>query len=138
VLAVPALLLVGGFNAINAVALSNITILASAIANLLFNAPRRSPLRPGPLIDWDLVLLFGPPTVAGSIAGSYVNMVIPSWWVWGWGRRVKAPRVVRPGVRRAAQPVSGGLRPPLDAVAPGHSTAAPGPAARATRAPAAG
>jgi len=64
------------------VALSNITILASAVANLIFNVPRRSPLRPGaPLIDWDLVLLFGPPTVVGSIAGSYVNMVIPSWYV---------------------------------------------------------
>jgi hypothetical protein len=27
------------------------------------------------------VLLFGPPTVMGSIAGSYINMVIPSWYV---------------------------------------------------------
>jgi uncharacterized membrane protein YfcA len=79
VLAVPALLLIGGFNAIVAVALSNVTILASGVANLMFNVPRRSPLREGPLIDWDLVLLFGPPTVAGSIAGSYINMVIPSW-----------------------------------------------------------
>lgn len=76
---VPALLLIGQFNAIVSVALSNITILASAVANMIFNVPRRSPLRKGPLIDWDLVLLFGPPTVVGSIAGSYVNMVIPAW-----------------------------------------------------------
>jgi uncharacterized membrane protein YfcA len=112
---VPALLLISGFNAIASVALSNVTILASAVANLAFNAPRRSPVRPGgPLIDWDLVLLFGPPTVAGSIAGSYVNMVIPAWWVrglgvWfgvlsaaGWG--VKRFGVRTRAFRRCAQP----------------------------------
>jgi uncharacterized membrane protein YfcA len=77
---VPALLLVGGFSAAAAVALSNTTILAASLANLAYNAPRRSPVRAvGPLIDWDLVLLFGPPTVAGSIAGSHINMVIPGW-----------------------------------------------------------
>lgn len=79
VLVVPALLVISRFSAIAAVALSNVTILASAVANLLFNVPRKSPLRAGPLIDWDLVLLFGPPSVAGSIAGSYVNLVVPSW-----------------------------------------------------------
>lgn len=76
---VPSLLVISQFTTIAAVALSNITILSSSVANLIFNLPRKSVLRPGPLIDWDLVLLFGPPTVAGSIAGSYINMVIPSW-----------------------------------------------------------
>jgi uncharacterized membrane protein YfcA len=71
---VPALLIIADFNSIVAVALSNISILSSAVANMLFNLPRKSPYRPGPLIDWDLVLLLGPPTVIGSIAGSYVNM----------------------------------------------------------------
>lgn len=79
VLVVPSLLIISQFSAIAAVALSNVTILASSVANLGFNLPRKSVLCPGPLIDWDLVLLFGPPTVIGSIAGSYVNMVIPSW-----------------------------------------------------------
>lgn len=79
VLVVPSLLVISQFTAIAAVALSNVTILASAVANLIFNLPRKSILRPGPLIDWDLVLLFGPPTVMGSIAGSYINMVVPSW-----------------------------------------------------------
>ena len=127
VLVVPALLLVGGFGTIAAVALSNVAILASAVANMAFNVPRRLPRAAGagagsnaaagagkavaqqqqggqqqpgeeqqqqgeqqqqqqqrqpkgrPVIDWDLVMLFGPPTVVGSIAGSYVNMVIPSW-----------------------------------------------------------
>jgi uncharacterized membrane protein YfcA len=74
VLVVPALLIIADFNSIVAVALSNISILSSAVANMLFNLPRKSPYRPGPLIDWDLVLLLGPPTVIGSIAGSYVNM----------------------------------------------------------------
>lgn len=76
---VPSLIVISQFSAIAAVALSNVTILASAVANLIFNLPRKSILRPGPLIDWDLVLLFGPPTVMGSISGSYINMVVPSW-----------------------------------------------------------
>lgn len=76
---VPSLLVISQFNAIGAVALSNITILASSVANLGFNISRRNVLRPGPLIDWELVLLFGPPIVVGSIAGSYINMVTPSW-----------------------------------------------------------
>jgi uncharacterized membrane protein YfcA len=67
---VPTLLFVGNFNTLAAVSLSNVTIFASAIANLVFNVPRRSPFRPGPLIDWDLVVLLGAPTVAGSIAGA--------------------------------------------------------------------
>ena len=39
------------------VALSNITIFCGAIANAMFNLPRKHPFKPGPLIDYDLLLL---------------------------------------------------------------------------------
>lgn len=67
VLLVPALLIISQFNSVVAVALSNIAILSSAVANMIFNVPRRSPYRAGPLIDYDLVMLLGPPT------GAYVT-----------------------------------------------------------------
>jgi hypothetical protein len=43
--------------AMQAVALSNAACLAGAITNLMFNITRRNPVRPGPLIDYDLLLL---------------------------------------------------------------------------------
>jgi hypothetical protein len=39
------------------VALSNITIFAGAITNMVFNLPRKNPFKPGPIIDYDLLLL---------------------------------------------------------------------------------
>jgi hypothetical protein len=39
------------------VALSNLAIFAGSIANLMFNMPRQNPVNPGPLIDYDLLLL---------------------------------------------------------------------------------
>lgn len=87
VLLVLAMLVMSDFSAVAAVSLSNVAIFASSIASLAFNIPRRRPTdarhdpaqRPGPLIDWDLVLLFGPPTVAGSLGGSYINIITPGW-----------------------------------------------------------
>uniref|UniRef100_A0A383WPS0 Membrane transporter protein n=1 Tax=Tetradesmus obliquus TaxID=3088 RepID=A0A383WPS0_TETOB len=79
ILVVPALLMIGGFGSVDGVGLSNITVLSLAVAALFFQISRRSPVRDAPLIDWDLVMLFGPPSVVGSISGSYINMIIPSW-----------------------------------------------------------
>lgn len=39
------------------VALSNVTIFAGAVTNMFFNLPRRNPFKPGPIIDYDLLLL---------------------------------------------------------------------------------
>jgi hypothetical protein len=39
------------------VALSNITIFSGAIANMMFNLPRKHPFKAGPIIDYDLLLL---------------------------------------------------------------------------------
>lgn len=42
---------------VQAVALSNVACLASAVTNLMFNISRKNPVKPGPLIDYDLLLL---------------------------------------------------------------------------------
>ena len=65
-----------GFPTNIAVALSNITIVGGAIANFLFNAPRRH--NDGPLIDWDLILVMEPATILGALVGGYLNKVCPS------------------------------------------------------------
>jgi hypothetical protein len=58
-----------------AVALSNITIFGGALANAAFNVGARHPLKPGPLIDWDLALVMEPSTILGALAGTYINHV---------------------------------------------------------------
>jgi hypothetical protein len=36
---------------------------------------RRHPLRRGPLIDWDLILVMEPSTILGALLGGYLNKV---------------------------------------------------------------
>jgi hypothetical protein len=69
-----------------AVALSNITIFGGALANAAFNVGRQHPLRPGPLIDWDLALVMEPSTILGALAGTYINHVSGDWGVTDGGR----------------------------------------------------
>lgn len=76
-LVVPALILLERFPAVTAVALSNMTITAAGVANIMINMPRKGPSGQGPLIDWDLTLMLGPPLVLGAMGGSYVNFLIP-------------------------------------------------------------
>lgn len=72
---VPLFIMVGGFTAAQAVALSNITILGGAVANFLVNSTKRHAFRDTPLIDWDLILVFEPTTMLGALLGSYCNKV---------------------------------------------------------------
>ena len=53
--------------------MSNFTILGGAIANTMWNAFRRHPERPGPLIDWDLILAMEPLTIFGAVFGSLLS-----------------------------------------------------------------
>lgn len=64
-----------GFSTSGAVALSNITIVGGTLANLAFNVVRRHPLREGPLIDWDLIMVMEPSTILGALVGGYLNKV---------------------------------------------------------------
>ncbi|KAI8477481.1 MAG: hypothetical protein J3K34DRAFT_515807 [Monoraphidium minutum] len=77
---VPLYLLLGGFSNTAAVALSNASIFAAAIANILVVVPRRRhPARDRPLVAWDLIMLLQPPTALGAMWGAYINKVTPAW-----------------------------------------------------------
>lgn len=76
---VPLLLLVTGFTTSKAVAISNLIITGGAVANFICNVTRRHPGLPGPLIDWDLILVMEPTTILGALLGGYLNKLLPSW-----------------------------------------------------------
>lgn len=64
---VPLLIIVFGFKPKYAIPLSNVTILGSSITNVILNLPKRHPDADRPLIDWDLILLMEPITMAGAV-----------------------------------------------------------------------
>ena len=81
---VPLYLTLGGQSTHSAVALSNFTIVGSALAAFAINA-RRVHVPPGPdalprpLIDWDVILLMEPATIVGAMCGALLNAVTPPW-----------------------------------------------------------
>jgi Sulfite exporter TauE/SafE len=64
---VPLLIIVFGFKPKFAVPLSNFTILGASITNIVLNLPKRHPDADRPLIDWDLILVMEPLTMAGAV-----------------------------------------------------------------------
>mmetsp|Transcript_13583 Transcript_13583/g.19339 ORF Transcript_13583/g.19339 Transcript_13583/m.19339 type:complete len:249 (-) Transcript_13583:6-752(-) len=78
---VPLYAIVLGFELHHAVPLSNMTICASALTNLAFNIRARHPTADRPLIDWDLILVMEPLTIAGALVGSLLNVMLPGWIV---------------------------------------------------------
>ncbi|KAL3809939.1 hypothetical protein ACHAXA_002496 [Cyclostephanos tholiformis] len=68
---------VGFMCASRAIPLSNVTVFGGAIANTLHNANKRHPKADRPLIDWDLILIMEPPTLAGALVGANLNKVLP-------------------------------------------------------------
>lgn len=60
-----------------AIPLSNITVLGGAVANMVLNSKKRHPLADRPLIDWDLILVMEPLTIAGALIGAFLNKVLP-------------------------------------------------------------
>ena len=71
---VPLLMLVYGFAPKYAVPLSNFTIVGSSITNMVLNIPKRHPDADRPLVDWDLILVMEPLTMAGAV--SYISLYI--------------------------------------------------------------
>ena len=65
---VPLLILVYGFSPKYAVPLSNFTIVGSSITNMMMNLPKRHPDADRPLVDWDLILVMEPLTMAGAVS----------------------------------------------------------------------
>lgn len=77
-LLVPIFVLVLRFRPKHAVALSNVMVLGGAVASIVVNSQRRHPRLRKPLIDWDLVLIMEPATMAGAMIGSLFSKVLPS------------------------------------------------------------
>mmetsp|Transcript_3212 Transcript_3212/g.4700 ORF Transcript_3212/g.4700 Transcript_3212/m.4700 type:complete len:425 (+) Transcript_3212:1007-2281(+) len=74
---VPILILVMGFSPKHAIPLSNVTVLGGAIANTLLNSRKRHPHADRPLVDWDLILVMEPLTIAGALVGAFLNKLLP-------------------------------------------------------------
>jgi uncharacterized membrane protein YfcA len=74
---VPIYILVLGFTPKHAIPLSNVTVFGGAVANTLLNLPKRHPFADRPLIDWDIIVLMEPLTVAGAVFGANLNKLLP-------------------------------------------------------------
>jgi Sulfite exporter TauE/SafE len=75
---VPIYILVMGFSPKHAIPLSNVTVFGGAVANAVLNANKRHPLTDRPLVDWDLILVMEPLTIAGALMGAFLNKILPS------------------------------------------------------------
>lgn len=73
----PIYILILGFMPKHAIPLSNVTVFGGAIGNTLRNWKKRHPTADRPLIDWDLMLVMEPPTLAGALIGANLNKMLP-------------------------------------------------------------
>ena len=80
---VPLYILVMGFHPRMAIPLANVTIFGGSVANNLLNVPKRHPNKAvdRPLIDYDLVLVMEPLTIAGAVIGAIINKLAPEWLI---------------------------------------------------------
>jgi uncharacterized membrane protein YfcA len=76
---VPLLILVFGFSPKLAIPLSNFTILGSSLTNFVMNLQKRHPDVDRPLVDWDLIMIMEPLTVAGAVCGTFLAKTLPDW-----------------------------------------------------------
>lgn len=74
---VPIYILVMGFRTKFGIPLSNVTILGGSITNVYLNLKKRHPMVDRPLVDWDLILVMEPLTIAGAVVGSFLNKILP-------------------------------------------------------------
>ena len=74
---VPIYILIMGFSPKHAIPLSNITVFGGAMANTILNVRKRHPLADRPLVDWDLILVMEPLTIAGALVGAFLNKLLP-------------------------------------------------------------
>jgi uncharacterized membrane protein YfcA len=74
---IPIFILIMDFSPKYAIPLSSVTIFGGALANCIFNFFKRHPLGDRPLIDWDLILVMEPLTIAGALIGALINRLLP-------------------------------------------------------------
>lgn len=63
----------------HAIALSNFTIFGGAIANTYFNVQKSNVAGVGSLIDWDIIIMMEPSTIAGAVIGSFASKYLPDF-----------------------------------------------------------
>jgi Predicted permeases len=73
---VPIYILVMKFSPKHAIPLSNITVFGGAVANTILNSQKRHPLADRPMVDWDLILIMEPLTIAGALMGAFLNKLL--------------------------------------------------------------
>ncbi|OQS01100.1 hypothetical protein ACHHYP_01827 [Achlya hypogyna] len=81
-LLVPLYIIVLGMSSHDAIPLSKATIFGSAIASMLLNVRKKHPLDPErQLIDYEVVVMMEPMTLAGTIIGVHLNKMCPEWLI---------------------------------------------------------
>lgn len=68
---VPILILIFEFSPKHAIPLSTFTIVGSSITNMVLNITKRHPHADRPLVDWDLILVMEPLTMAGAVSSFF-------------------------------------------------------------------
>ncbi len=76
-LLVPIFILILRFPVKHAVGLSNVTVFGGAVANTIMNSSKRHPKVNRPLVDWSLLLMMEPLTMAGALLGAELSQVLP-------------------------------------------------------------
>jgi len=75
---VPLFMILLKFRPKHAIALSNLTIFGGSIANTVFNVQKTRP-DGRPLIDWDIIVMMEPSTIAGAVLGSFASKYLPDF-----------------------------------------------------------
>eukprot|EP00523_Entomoneis_sp_CCMP467_P018377 CAMPEP_0168814932 /NCGR_PEP_ID=MMETSP0726-20121227/5937_1 /TAXON_ID=265536 /ORGANISM="Amphiprora sp., Strain CCMP467" /LENGTH=472 /DNA_ID=CAMNT_0008867125 /DNA_START=118 /DNA_END=1533 /DNA_ORIENTATION=+ len=75
---VPCYILLLEFPVKHAIPLASATVLGGAVANNVLNWPKRHPLhQERSCVDWDLILMMEPMTMAGALVGASLNEFLP-------------------------------------------------------------
>jgi uncharacterized membrane protein YfcA len=73
---VPLRIIICGVHPKQAIPLSNFTILGSSITNMVLNLSKVHPEANRPLVDWDLILVMEPLTMAGAVSVSGLIVIV--------------------------------------------------------------
>lgn len=75
---VPLCMILLRFRPKHSIALSNLTIFGGSIANVVFNLPKRQ-ANGKSMIDWDIIVIMEPSTIAGAVIGSFLSKYLPDF-----------------------------------------------------------
>lgn len=75
---VPLFMIMLAFRPKHAIALSNLTIFGGSISNVAFNIQKRQ-ANGRAMIDWDIIAIMEPSTIAGAVIGSFMSKYLPDF-----------------------------------------------------------